>query len=271
MHDSATMTEYFLANEAQIRAALFIMFFLTIALTERIFPFRNLAENVYRHYFRNLFVVMLGTPIVRVLFPILAVSSSIIAERNGWGALHHVALPTGIKVVVTIILMDLAIYWQHRIFHTFPWLWRLHRMHHSDRDFDVSTGVRFHPIEIALSMGVKIGTVFALGASPIGVLLFEILLSATSLFSHANFRLPKKLEAFVRGVFVTPDMHRVHHSIRREETDSNFGFNFSTWDRVFRSYKANSIDGDRQVFGVDGFREPNQLTLVNLLLQPFRK
>ena len=174
----------------------------------------------------------IDTVVVRILFPTAAVGVALICEARGWGLLHWMSVPLGVATLVSVLLLDLAIYAQHVMFHWVPALWRLHRMHHADLDIDVTTGVRFHPIEILLSMGIKFGVVAALGAPAVAVLAFEVLLNATSMFNHSNVRMPALLDRVLRWIVVTPDMHRVHHSIAARETNSNFGFNLPWWDRL---------------------------------------
>src|SRR5262245_41440143 len=193
------------------------------------------------------------------------------AQTRGWGLFNVVAFPGWLELVLAVVLMDLAIYLQHRVFHYVPVLWRLHRMHHADLDVDVTTGVRFHPIEIALSLGIKFVVIVILGAPWFSVLLFEIFLNATSMFNHSNIRVPPVLEPLLRWLMVTPDMHRVHHSILRRETDSNFGFNLPWWDRMFRTYRAQPEAGhEAMTLGIEPFRDPRDQRLDRMLTQPFR-
>ena len=181
------------------------------------------------------------------------------------------AFPAWVGVVSSVVVLDLAIYLQHVLFHAVPSLWRLHRMHHADLEFDVSTGLRFHPIEILLSMVIKFIVVAALGAPAVAVLIFEVLLNATSMFNHGNVRIPTGLDRMLRWIVVTPDMHRVHHSILSRETNSNFGFNLPWWDRLFGTYRAQPTAGhDGMTIGIEQFREPRELGLDRMLLQPFR-
>ena len=185
--------------------------------------------------------------------------------------LNRYDVPLALSVVVTIVGMDFAIYWQHRAFHRVPWFWRMHRVHHSDTGFDTTTGVRFHPAEIVLSLAWKLVVVVALGAPAAGVVAFEVLLSVSSLFNHGNVRLPSGLDRRLRRIIVTPDMHRVHHSSRVEETDSNFGFNLALWDRVFASYRAQPAAGHAGMeIGLEQFRDAASQRFTALLAQPFR-
>ena len=185
--------------------------------------------------------------------------------------MHQIAAPAWVAVPVSVILLDLAIYLQHVLFHAVPALWRLHRMHHADLEFDVTTGVRFHPVEILLSMLIKLGVITALGAPAVAVLLFEVLLNATSMFNHGNVRLPRRLDGVLRWLVVTPEMHRVHHSIAPRETNSNFGFNLPWWDRLFGTYRAEPAAGhEGMTIGIEQFRDPRELRLDRMLLQPLR-
>jgi sterol desaturase/sphingolipid hydroxylase (fatty acid hydroxylase superfamily) len=203
--------------------------------------------------------------------PTGAVGLAVWVRDHGWGLFNSITWPHWLEVTLSVILLDLAIYLQHRVFHGIPVLWRLHRMHHADLDVDATTGNRFHPIEIALSMAIKFGVIAVIGAPTLSVLLFEILLNATSVFNHANIRVSRWLEPILRWLVVTPDMHRVHHSIHRDETDSNFGFNLPWWDRLFRTYRPQPRDGHQGItLGINQFRDPKELALGRMLLQPFR-
>jgi sterol desaturase/sphingolipid hydroxylase (fatty acid hydroxylase superfamily) len=194
-----------------------------------------------------------------------------LAESRGWGLFHLLDTPLWLSLVVSVAALDFAIYLQHRLFHAVPLLWRLHRMHHADLEIDVTTGARFHPIEILLSMIIKLGVVIALGAPAAAVLMFEVLLNATSMFNHGNVRLPLAADRLLRWVVVTPDMHRVHHSILPRETNSNFGFNLPWWDRLLGTYRPQPEAGhDGMTIGLDIFRDVRELRLDRLLLQPFR-
>ena len=196
---------------------------------------------------------------------------ALLAEARGWGLLNVLAWPAWLELLLALVVLDLAIYLQHRVFHSVPVLWRLHRMHHADLDVDVSTGARFHPVEILLSLGLKLLVIVSLGAAALAVLLFEIALNATSMFNHSNVRIPPAIESALRWLLVTPDMHRVHHSMLRRETDSNFGFNFPWWDRLLGTYRHQPEAGhDGVTLGIDHFRDPKELRLDRMLAQPFR-
>jgi sterol desaturase/sphingolipid hydroxylase (fatty acid hydroxylase superfamily) len=199
------------------------------------------------------------------------VSLAFLGAERRWGLLNNLPMPWWTTVVASVILLDLAIYLQHVMFHAVPVLWRVHRMHHADLDFDVTTGDRFHPIEIVLSMMLKFGLVAALGAPAFGVLIFAVLLNATSMFNHGNVRLPLRVDQYLRWIVVTPDMHRVHHSIVVGETNSNFGFNLLWWDRLLGTYRDQPAAGHQGItIGIEQFREARELRLDRMLLQPFR-
>ena len=209
--------------------------------------------------------------LVRLLVPVSVVGMAALAQERHWGLLPMLALPDWLAAALALVLLDLAIYLQHVLFHAVPALWRLHRMHHADLDFDVTTGVRFHPLEILLSWAVKVVLLAALGPPVVVVLVFELLLNATSLFNHSNIRLPAGLDAVLRRFVVTPDMHRVHHSALPHETNSNFGFNFPWWDRLFGTYRSQPEAGHAgMTIGIAAFREAGELRLDRLLTQPFR-
>jgi len=216
-------------------------------------------------------MVLIDTLVLRVAFPLLAVGAAVLASERGLGLFNVVALPVVLEFALSLLLLDLAIYWQHRILHVIPVLWRMHRVHHSDLAFDATTGVRFHPFEIALSMAIKLALIALLGPPALAVLVFEILLSSGALFTHADFALPARLDRALRWLVVTPSMHRIHHSDRREETDSNYGFHLSLWDRLFRSYREAPRNPEATMtIGLGSFREPREQSLGALLLQPFR-
>ena len=257
-------------NDA-IRLGFFLGVFALMALWELVAPRRSRAVGRVARWPNNLGVAVVDTIAVRLIFPTAAVGMALSAEERGWGLLNILDWPAWLVVPVAVLLLDLAIYGQHVAFHYVPVLWRLHRMHHADLDFDVTTGVRFHPIEIVLSMIIKIAVVAALGAPAISVVIFEVLLNATSMFNHGNVRLPERLDRILRWIVVTPEMHRVHHSIVRTETDSNFGFNQPWWDYLFGTYRAQPAAGhEGMTIGIDRFREAGELRLDRMLLQPFR-
>jgi sterol desaturase/sphingolipid hydroxylase (fatty acid hydroxylase superfamily) len=257
--------------EQYIRLAAFCGIFAVMALWELIGPRRKQTVGRTWRWPNNLGVVLVDTVLVRILFPTTAVALALVANERGIGLLNAVPVPASISLVVSVILLDLAIYFQHVLFHAVPMLWRLHRMHHADLDIDVSTGLRFHPIEILLSMLIKLTVVIALGAPAVAVLMFEILLNATSMFNHSNVRLPLGFDRLLRWFVVTPDMHRVHHSVLTRETNSNFGFNLPWWDRLFGTYRAQPAAGhETMTIGIEQFRDPRELGLDRMLVQPFR-
>ncbi|MFA5940938.1 MAG: sterol desaturase family protein [Sinimarinibacterium sp.] len=266
------MTEFLLAHESAIRLGAFSGIFAAMALWELVAPRRPQAVPRRRRWPANIGIVVLGTLLVRVVFPVAAVGVAQIAEARGWGLLQNLALPPWLAVMLAVLALDLAIYLQHVLFHAVPLFWRLHRMHHADLEFDVTTGARFHPIEILLSMAIKFGVVAALGAPAVAVLVFEVILNATSMFNHGNVRLPLAADRMLRWLVVTPDMHRVHHSVLPQETNSNFGFNLPWWDRLFGTYRAQPQAGHAgMTIGIDAFRDPVELRLDRMLLQPLRE
>jgi sterol desaturase/sphingolipid hydroxylase (fatty acid hydroxylase superfamily) len=261
-----------LAAEPTIRLAAFAGVLLLCALGEVLAPWRRPAVPRRTRWPNNLGLVLVDGLLLRILFPTAAIGAALAAEARGLGLLRWLDAPGWLAVPLAVVLLDLAIYLQHRVFHAVPVLWRLHRVHHADLEIDATTGLRCHPIEILLSMAIKIALVMALGAPALGVLAFEVLLNAGSLFSHANLALPRGLDAVLRAVLVTPAMHRVHHSVIRAETDSNFGFCLAWWDRLFGTYRAAPAAGpDRVTIGIETFRDRTELRLDRLLTQPFRE
>lgn len=260
-----------LANEPAIRLAAFAGVLATMAVLEALLPRRHRAFGRLRRWPNNLGVVVVNTVVLRLAFPTAAVGVALAAEAHGVGLLPWLGLPYPMAVLAAVVLLDLAIYLQHVLFHAVPGLWRLHRMHHADLDFDVTTALRFHPVEILLSMVIKLMVVVALGAPAVAALLFEVLLNATAMFNHANLRLPAWLDRALRPVLVTPDMHRVHHSAVEQETNSNFGFNLALWDRLFGTYRAQPAAGhEAMTIGMEQFRDPGELRLDRMLTQPLR-
>jgi sterol desaturase/sphingolipid hydroxylase (fatty acid hydroxylase superfamily) len=261
-----------LANEPLIRLAVFVGVLALMAGLEAFFPRRQRATGRWLRWPNNLGVVVVDSLIVRILFPTAAVGIALAMEGRGVGLLPWLGMPQPLAILLAIVVLDFAIYLQHVMFHAVPLLWRLHRMHHADLDFDVTTGLRFHPVEIVLSMVIKLMVVVALGAPAVAVLIFEVLLNATAMFNHANLRLPGWLDRALRLVLVTPDMHRVHHSVVPRETNSNFGFNLAVWDRIFGTYRAQPAAGhDAMTIGIQQFRDPRELRLDHMLTQPLRE
>lgn len=265
------MSDALLAHEPLLRLLPFLGVFALMAALEAWLPRRARRLPRLRRWPSNLGIVVVDTVLVRVLFPTAAVGVALAVEAQGAGLLHWLALPFWLSVLLAVVLLDLAIYLQHVLFHAVPALWRVHRMHHADTDIDVTTGLRFHPVEIVLSMLIKFAAIAALGVPAVAVLLFEMLLNATSMFNHANLRLPERVDAVLRRVLVTPDMHRVHHSVIERETNSNFGFNLAIWDRLFGTYRGQPEAGhDGMTIGLEQFRDPAEARLDRMLTQPFR-
>jgi len=261
-----------LENEAEIRLGFFLGTLLVLAFLERWAPRRVLNTPKPARWLANLGIVTADTFIVRFLFPVLPVGFALLCRQEGWGLLNHFQVPYGVAVVAGVVLFDFFIYIQHVLFHHVPTLWRLHGVHHTDLDFDVTTAIRFHPIEIALSMGIKLGLVYLFGPPALSVILFEIILNSTAMFSHSNLRLPLWLDGVLRLVIVTPDMHRVHHSVIIREFSSNFGFNLSIWDRLLGTYRPQPEKGhEGMVIGLANFRDPSRLSLLRLMILPFTR
>ena len=258
--------------ELAIRLAAFAGVFAAMATWEIVAPRRPWAVGRAPRWPSNLGMVAVDAVAVRLLIPTAAVGVALIASERGFGLFHWLGWPGWLAGILGFVLLDLVIYGQHVVFHKVPWLWRLHRMHHADLDIDVTTGLRFHPIEILLSMLIKIAVVALFGIPASAVVVFEVVLNATSMFNHSNAAMPLWLDCVVRLVVVTPDMHRVHHSIQRDETDSNFGFNLPWWDRLFGTYRAQPREGHTgMTIGLDIFRDRRSIGLHWLLLQPFIK
>lgn len=265
------MSKTILAAEPTIRLTAFLSVLVAMALWEVAAPRRRRDIPRVIRWTNNLALVVVDTAILRLTFPILAVGLAAIAEDRGWGLFNNIDAPIWATIVISMLLLDLAIYLQHVMFHAVPGLWRLHRMHHADLDFDATTGLRFHPVEILISMGIKLAVVMALGPPAVAVLLFEIILNATALFNHANIDLPRPVDRILRWIVVTPDMHRVHHSVDPRETNSNFGFNLPWWDRLLGTYVAQPAKGHtRMEIGIEQFRTRRDLWLDRMLIQPVR-
>jgi sterol desaturase/sphingolipid hydroxylase (fatty acid hydroxylase superfamily) len=257
--------------EIILRLGAFAAVFAALAAWEVLAPRRKLLVGRQPRWPGNLGIVVVDALLVRLLIPTAAAGAALIAAERGIGLFHVLGLPGWVAGILGFLILDLVIYAQHFTFHHVPMLWRLHRMHHADLDIDVTTGLRFHPIEIIISMLIKIAVVLAFGIPAIAVVVFEIALNATSMFNHSNVTMPVWLDRVVRLLVVTPDMHRVHHSIQRHETDSNFGFNLPWWDRLFGTYRGQPEAGHTgMTIGLPLFRNPRELRLDRLLTQPFR-
>jgi len=264
------MTEFVARHEAAIRIAFFAGIFVLVALGELVRPRRPLQTSKGRRWFANIGIVVINTVVLRLIFPAGAVGLALWVNARGWGLFNLVAWPYALEVVLAAVVLDFVIYLQHVMFHAVPSLWRLHMMHHADLDYDLTTGTRFHPIEILLSMVIKFAAIAVLGAPALGVIIFEILLNGTAMFNHGNLYLPLGLDRVLRWVVVTPDMHRVHHSVFPSETNSNFGFNLPWWDRLLGTYRPQPRLGhDGMTIGLNQFRDPSRLTLSRILLMPF--
>jgi sterol desaturase/sphingolipid hydroxylase (fatty acid hydroxylase superfamily) len=260
-----------LSTESFIRLAAFGGILAAMVVWELLAPRRDQKIGRSARWPSNIGVVVLDTLLVRLVFPVGAVGLALLAEAQGWGLFNAFGVPAWAAIPLGVILLDLAIYLQHVLFHAVPALWRLHRMHHADREFDVTTGIRFDPIEILLSMGIKLGVVVALGTPALAVLIFEILLNATSMFNHGNVRIPRPLDRGLRLLVVTPEMHRVHHSVIPTETNSNFGFNLPWWDYLLGTYRSQPADGhERMQIGLRHLRDEQQVErLPGMLALPF--
>ncbi|MAS07710.1 MAG: sterol desaturase [Ahrensia sp.] len=265
------MTDLILTNEPLIRMSFFLGILLVMALWEVAAPRRRQEIPRLLRWSSNLGVVVVDTLMVRLTFPVVAVGLALLAQERGWGLFNVFDVPAWVAFVVSILALDLAIYLQHVMFHAVPALWRLHRMHHADLEFDVTTGLRFHPVEILLSMGIKLAVVAALGPPAVAVLVFEVLLNATAMFNHSNIRIPESIDRVLRLIVVTPDMHRIHHSIHPSETNSNFGFNLPWWDRLLGTYRPQPREGhEAMTIGIEQFRTRRDLWLDLMLIQPLR-
>jgi sterol desaturase/sphingolipid hydroxylase (fatty acid hydroxylase superfamily) len=262
---------FLLNNESLIRFGFFFAMLVVMVLWEAIAPLRHLSVSRPMRWFSNLSLVIINTVMLRAIFPLAAVGVAAIAEDRSWGLFNNVTLPNWQVVLLSVIGLDGIIYLQHVMFHALPILWRVHRVHHADLDFDVTTGLRFHPLEILLSMGIKITAVVLLGTPAIAVLFFEVLLNATSMFNHGNISLSVKFDRWLRLFIVTPDMHRIHHSVIPRETNSNFGFNLPWWDYLFGTYRDRpSVDHKEMTIGLAEFQ--NNLRVEQLpwmLILPF--
>jgi sterol desaturase/sphingolipid hydroxylase (fatty acid hydroxylase superfamily) len=262
---------YLLSHEEPVRLGVFAGIFATMAVWEVLAPRRALQQRRSLRWTNNLALTVLNTVLLRTILPVAAIGVAAFAAERGMGVLNFIAVPYPWAVVLSVLALDLAIYLQHLMFHAVPLFWRLHRVHHADLDFDVTTGARFHPLEIVLSMLIKFSVILALGPPALAVLVFESLLNATSMFNHGNVRLPASVDRVLRWLVVTPDMHRVHHSVDPRETNSNFGFNVPWWDRFFGTYRAQPQAGHAAMtIGIEQFRAPRELWLDRMLLQPFR-
>jgi len=258
-------------NQTSIRLVFFAVGLLLCGLWEFVSPRKPLTRNKWVRWANNLGLVGLNSLCLALMMPILAFGAAVYAEQYCIGVFNFFAVPLWLNLILSVILLDALIYFQHRVFHSVPFLWRLHRTHHADQDIDVTTGARFHPIEILLSMWIKVVAVFLLGVSPVAIVLFEIILNVSAMFNHSNAKLPYRYDQRLRQLIVTPDMHRIHHSVIEKETHSNFGFFLSVWDRWFASYQEAPEKGHQgMTIGLPYFRRRQEQHLWHMLTQPFR-
>lgn len=256
-------------NEALVRLIFFLVIYGAVAIWEFAAPRRRLTVSKVGRWWNNLGIIVIDTLLAKLIFAAAAIGVAAVARQNGWGLLNYWQVPLVPATIIGVLFLDLVIYLQHLLFHVTPTLWRLHMVHHADLDIDVSTGLRFHPVEIIISMFIKMAAVAALGPPVIAVLIFEIGLNGTAMFNHGNIKMPARVDAILRLLVVTPDMHRVHHSVAIRETNSNFGFNFPWWDRVFGTYRPQPVAGhEGMTIGLSQYRSPGQVTLGRLLLLP---
>lgn len=261
-----------LSYETAIRLGIFAGLLVVLLLAEAIWPRKNRVESRVARWRTNAVFTVVDALALRLLVPLAAVGVAAYASTKGWGLLNIVTLPNWAVIVISLVLLDMAIYWQHVATHKIPILWRLHQVHHTDRDMDVTTAVRFHPIEICLSMIYKMAIVAALGVPVVAVILFEVILNGCAMFNHSNLRLPKWLDKILRIFIVTPDMHRVHHSTDMRETNSNYGFSTSVWDRIFGSYIAQPAAGhNAMTLGLSEHQNERPREVVWSLLLPFKR
>lgn len=266
-----SFSEFITQHEISIRLSFFFGIFALMALWEIVAPRRGLTTSKALRWTNNLGLVFLNSLILRLLFPAAAVGVAIFVGEHDWGLLNHFQVSFPLAVVLSVVAMDFVVYLQHLLVHAAPTLWRLHRVHHADLDYDVTTGARFHPIEIILSMLIKFATIAVLGPPVIAVIIFEVILNALAMFNHGNVRLPLALDRVLRFIIVTPDMHRVHHSVEDNEANSNFGFNLSIWDRLFGTYINQPRDGhEGMTIGIHHYHDPKQVAwLPGMLALPF--
>ena len=264
--------EFFLQNEAAIRLFFFSSTLIGMGPWECLSPRRPRLVPRAGRWFNNLGIVLINTLIVRIFVPVLPVGFALVCEQNQWGLFNLVKFPKTIELIAAIAILDGLIYLQHIMFHAVPLFWRLHRVHHADLDFDVTSGNRFHPIEILISVGIKLCAVFLIGASAAAAIIFEVVLNGLAQFNHSNVYIPPQIDSILRYFIVTPDMHRIHHSTRASETNSNFGFNMSIWDRVFGTYRDHPRDGVQgMTIGLESLRNPDDISLPKLIVLPLKK
>jgi sterol desaturase/sphingolipid hydroxylase (fatty acid hydroxylase superfamily) len=260
----------FISPETLVRLGFFASIFFVVALSEKIVPRRILLKSKKKRWISNLGMQIIDVVVLRLIFPLFPVGVAVICAQRGWGLLNYYQITPPLAVIIGVLALDLVIYLQHLMFHFVPIFWRVHMVHHTDQDIDVTTALRFHPLEIILSLLIKFAAVAVIGAPPLSVLIFEIMLNGASMFNHGNVRIPISFDRIIRMVLVTPDMHRVHHSVVVRETNSNYGFSFSWWDRLFGTYKTQPQEGhDKMKIGLNGYHDDRSLKLSALLTMPF--
>ena len=266
------INELLLTHEVAIRAGVFFGVLILMAMWEVLAPRRASTISKVVRWGNNLGLVVFNSILLRFIFPTAAVGVAIFVSEHNWGLLNYVQLPSFAAAAISIVVLDFVIYFQHVLMHAIPALWRLHRVHHADLDYDFTTGVRFHPLEIIVSMLIKFVAILILGPPVAAVVIFEIILNASSMFNHGNIKLPAALDRILRLLIVTPDMHRIHHSVEKDESNRNFGFNLSLWDRFFGTYRRQPRAGhEEMVVGIQNYRELRDVTSIHgLLLLPFR-
>lgn len=258
--------------ELALRLGFFLLILVGLAILEIVKPLRKLQHSKSERWLANFSVSLTNTLIINLVFPVIGVTGALFAMERGWGLFNMINISPIISIPIYLLLFDLTIYLQHRLFHAIGPLWKLHRMHHSDMDYDLSTGIRFHPLSIIVSSFIKLGLIFLLGPLAVAVLISEILLNATSMFNHSNWNLSKKIDLNLRRIIVTPDMHRIHHSIKTSEANCNFGFNFPWWDKLFGTYKDQPDLGRRAMnLGISQLQDKRAIKYFSLLREPFRK
>jgi sterol desaturase/sphingolipid hydroxylase (fatty acid hydroxylase superfamily) len=257
-------------SDLLIRMSAFFGILVLMALWEVTAPRRRLSTSKGSRWFTNISVVVLDSMIIRFLFAAGAVGMAMLVAERNWGILNQLNWSMWMEIVVAVIVLDFVLYLQHVVFHAVPLFWRFHMMHHADLDCDVTTGLRFHPVEVALSMGIKLGAVVLLGPAPVAMLAFEVILNATSMFNHSNIWMPVGIDRVLRWIIVTPDMHRIHHSVLPRETNSNFGFSLPWWDRLLGTYREDPLrDQTIMSLGLEQYRDPRRLTFGGILALPF--
>jgi sterol desaturase/sphingolipid hydroxylase (fatty acid hydroxylase superfamily) len=266
------MMDFFPNSEIIVRLSFYFSALTLLAVCELVLPRRALTESKAVRWYSNIGIAAFNSIIVSVVFPLMPLTLAVIATDRGWGIFNLYDVAPELSIIISVIILDLAIYIQHILVHAVPVLWRFHRMHHADQDFDVTTGVRFHPVEIVFSILIKMAVIVLVGIPFVAVLIFEVLLNATSMFNHANIKLPMGFESFIRKFLVTPDMHRVHHSVLPSETNANFGFNLPWWDHLFGTYQAQPRYGHEKMdIGIEIFRSQHDLHFHRMLVQPFAR